>query len=160
MPDNQDNSREMRFPAFHAYDDVYPDFKFRRTVVIGEGTTEDDMKAFLKSLVETPQIPAKVRYAAAAAAGISIQEQKRDARYGEMIALAHLLKEIKARMRSNGERPIDIGIHQAALNELAEQQGMDADTLRDRFKRFRRRRRRRAMSAAATLSPKSDTRRG
>jgi hypothetical protein len=142
MADDRGNSREVRLPAFLAYDDV--SFKYRRTVVIGEGTTEDDLKAFLKSLVDTPQLPASVRREAAAALGVKVRAQHRDYEAGFAAAVERRIQETQAQIRTEvaeGKRkePYE-GYRQAALDEIAAVFGYNiTDSLKQRLKRNRRR---------------------
>ena len=99
----------------------------------------DNIKAVLKRLL-LEDISPQLRHAIAVELGISLQRQQRDAADKKMEEVKRGIEKIKARMRSNGERPRG-GIHQAALDETAERRGIDPERLAQQIKRYNRRER-------------------
>jgi hypothetical protein len=68
--------------------------------------------------------------------GQSLQKHKRSIGDARTVALELLIKECKAQMRANGERP-RVGIHDAAVEQVATSQDMSPEALKQRITRKR-----------------------
>jgi hypothetical protein len=66
--------------------------------------------------------------------GQSLQKHKRSIEDARTVTLEVLVKECKAQMRANGERPRG-GIHNAAVAQVAASQGMSPEALKQRITR-------------------------
>ena len=67
-----------------------------------------------------------------------LRKHKRSFEDGRTVALELLVKECKAQMRANDERPQG-GIHDAAVAHVATRQGMSPEALKQRITRRRKR---------------------
>jgi hypothetical protein len=87
-------------------------------------------------LLDIPWLAPKVRTAIMNELGRSQRAQNEAIEYARTVTLRHLVEETAARMRANGERPRG-GVHEAAITTVAANAGMDAQTLKQRFKRLK-----------------------
>ena len=83
-----------------------------RSSASGKAAVPDNIKAVLKRLL-LEDISPQLRHAIAVELGISLQRQQRDAADKKMEEVKRGIEKIKARMRSNGERPRG-GIHRSS----------------------------------------------
>jgi hypothetical protein len=121
--------------ALVPYDEITCDV-LRPTVFMDDDVGEDEQKRFYKSLLKIRWLAPNVRYAVMMELGLSLREQRRQYEKGRTAALHYSVKEAKERMRKNGERPRG-GIHEAAVAEIAQRQGMTAAALKKHFQRHK-----------------------
>jgi hypothetical protein len=110
----------------------------RRPIPMDGDATSDQQLAFYHALLEIPWFPPGARHAVAAKLGLGrlLQKVKRKKQDAVTVTWYRMFLEIKARMRENGKRPRG-GIDTGALNELAEELGVDVDTIIKAFYRFK-----------------------
>jgi hypothetical protein len=90
--------------------------------------------SFYVALLKIEWLPSTIRQAVMKELGQSLQEQKRSIEYARTVTLKALVKECKARMRANGERPRG-GTHDSAVEQIASSQGMSPEALKQRITR-------------------------
>jgi hypothetical protein len=108
----------------------------RDVVFIGEIATAEERKRFYEALLKIDWLPSNIRGAILQELGSSLSQEKHDRTWGETYASRHMIKETKARMRAQGERPKG-GIHDAAVAEVAERIGITFENLCKRLQRFK-----------------------
>jgi hypothetical protein len=90
-----------------------------------------------KLLLRMPWLPPRRCRAMKEYLGGSVREYNQQIRHAEATALRQLVDEAKMLMRRNGRRPRG-GIHAAALDEVAKQQGLSSGVaLKKRLQRYR-----------------------
>jgi hypothetical protein len=99
----------------------------------------DARATFYRTLLNRRWLSPALRRAVMKELGLSLRQHNRDFEDGGTVMMLHLIEERKAAIRARGLRPRG-GIHEAAVGEIARQQGMTANTLKQRLKRYRQRR--------------------
>ncbi len=99
---------------------------------------EDGKRAFYEALLKIQWLPSPIQGAVMKVLGQSLQKHKRSFEDGRTVALEFLVKERKAQMRANGERPQG-GIHDAAVAQVATSRGMSPEALKQRITRRKKR---------------------
>jgi hypothetical protein len=84
---------------------------------------ERERKHFFTALLQIDWLPDTLRGAVLKELGSSLRKHRHEFKRSETMRLRALVKEVKARMRKNGERPKG-GIDDAALDEVAEREGL------------------------------------
>jgi hypothetical protein len=98
---------------------------------------KDERKLFYTALLQIDWLPDTLRSAILRELGSSLRQHKREFKRSEIVELRHLVDAAKARMRKNGERPKG-GIDDAALDEVAEQQGLSSGAaLKKQLQRYK-----------------------
>jgi hypothetical protein len=95
-------------------------------------------RSFYEALLKIEWLPPTIRRAVMQELGQSLQKHNRSVEYARTVTLEFLVKECKAKMRANGERPRG-GIHNAAVERVATSQGMSPEALKQRITRVRKR---------------------
>ncbi len=99
---------------------------------------EDGKRAFYEALLKIQWLPSAIQRPVMQLLGQSLRKHKRSFEDGRTVALEFLVKERKAQMRANGERPQG-GIHDAAVAHVATRQGMSPEALKQRITRRKKR---------------------
>jgi hypothetical protein len=107
----------------------------RRAVLLVEDASEDEQKRFYEALLTIPWLAPRVRYAVAKETGRPVHERQSDYEHGQAMALDWLIKERKKRLQ--GQRPRG-GIRGKAFEEVAEEQGMQPETIKKYLQRHKR----------------------
>jgi hypothetical protein len=95
-------------------------------------------RTFYEALLRVEWLPPTVRRAVMQELGHSLQKHKASVEDARTVTLEVLVKECKAQMRANGERPHG-GSHNAAVEKLATSRGMSPEALKQRITRRRKR---------------------
>jgi hypothetical protein len=95
-------------------------------------------RSFYEALLKIQWLPSTIQRAVMKALGQSLQKHKRSIEDARTVTLEFLVKECKAQMRTNGERPQG-GIHDAAVAQVAISQGMSPEALKQRITRRKKR---------------------
>jgi hypothetical protein len=98
---------------------------------------DDGRRSFYEALLKIQWLPSAIQGAVRKVLGQSLQKHKRSIEDARTVALEFLVKECKAQMRANGERPQG-GIHDAAVAQVATSQGMSPEALKQRITRRKR----------------------
>jgi hypothetical protein len=114
------------------------DWSRRKTEIVQLIDDEDGRRSFYQALLKIQWLPSAIRGAVMKELGQSLQKHKRSFEDGRTVALEFLVKECKAQMRANGERPQG-GIHDAAVAQVATSQGMSPEALKQRITRRKKR---------------------
>jgi hypothetical protein len=107
----------------------------RPVLVQYAGKTEQ--KQLYEALLELPKLDPGIRRAVMKALGRSLRAQKVDVEYARTATLKVMVDEAVVRMRVNGEKPPKGDIRTAAVEEVAERAGIEAETLKKRLQRLR-----------------------
>jgi hypothetical protein len=109
-----------------------------RPILAEDAANQAERRRFLEALLNISWLPPKVRNAIKRELGRSPLEE--DAGITMALTLTHraLINERKARMRRNGDRPHG-GIHEAAIEEIAREQGMSVAALKWRLRQYKER---------------------
>src|SRR3954451_23969327 len=91
-----------------------------------------------EALLKIQWLPSAIQGAVMKVLGQSLQNKNRPTEDPRTVPLEFLVKECKAQMRANGERPQG-GIHDAAVAQVATRQGMSPEALKQRITRRKRR---------------------
>ncbi len=95
-------------------------------------------KRAYETLLEIPWLASKVRVAIMNELGRSQRAQNNAIEHARTVTLRHMVDETAARLRATGERRRG-GIREAAIAAVAANVDMEAETLKQRFKRLKRR---------------------
>jgi hypothetical protein len=98
----------------------------------------DGRRSFYEALLKIKWFPSTIRRAVMRELGQSLQKHKRSIEDARTVTLEFLVKQCKAQMRANGERPQG-GIHEAAVAQVATSQGMSPEALKQRITRRKKR---------------------
>ena len=123
-------------PALVPYNEETGEPYLRRAVFLIEDTSENAQKRLYEALLTIPWLAPRVRYAAAKETGRPVHKRQSDYEYGRATALRWLISERKKRLREERQRPHG-GIHRRALEEIAQEQGMEAETLKKYLQRHK-----------------------
>jgi hypothetical protein len=109
-----------------------------RPILAEDATTPAEQRRVLEAILKISWFPPKVRNAIKRELGRSPLEE--DASITKALTLTHraLINERKARMRKNGDRPHG-GIHEAAIEEIAREQGLSVAALKWRLRQYKER---------------------
>jgi hypothetical protein len=110
----------------------------RQAVVMKYKKTTAEQRQFYQSLLEIGWLPSALRRVVMEELGLSPRHQNRRIEEAETITLRHLINERKRAMRAEGQRPRG-GVHEAAVAEIADQQGMKVPALKQRLRRLNQR---------------------
>jgi len=113
----------------------------RKTDLVRLIDDDDGRRSFYEALLKIQWLPSAIQSAVMKVLGQPLQKHKRSIEDARTVALEFLVKEWKAQMRANGERPQG-GIHDAAVDQVATSQGMSPEALKQRITRRKRRRNR------------------
>ena len=105
--------------------------------VLAEYADDAERRRFLEALLKLPWLPPEVRRAITRSLGRSLRAVKVGIGRARTMALRHVVGEIEARMRENGERPPKGDIRTAAIEEAAETAGLSSDALAKRIQRLK-----------------------
>jgi hypothetical protein len=97
-----------------------------------------ELKHFYEVLLELPRLAPGIRNAVMKELGRSQRAENVRIQYARTVTLRRVVDETAARMVASGERPRG-GVRQAAITAVADSIGIDAETLKLRFKRLKRR---------------------
>jgi hypothetical protein len=114
------------------------DWSRRKTEIVRLIDDEDGKRLFYQALLKIQWLPSEIQGAVMKLLGQSLRKHKRSNEDGRTVALEFLVKERKARMRENRERPQG-GIHDAALAQVATSQGISPEALKKRITRRKKR---------------------
>ena len=95
-------------------------------------------RPFYEALLKIKWFPSTIRRAVMRELGQSLQKHKRSIEDARTVTLEFLVKQCKAQMQANGERPQG-GIHEAAVAQVATRQGMSPEALKQRITRHKKR---------------------
>jgi hypothetical protein len=109
----------------------------RKTDLVRLIDDDDGRRSFYEALLKIQWLPPAIQGAVMKVLGQSLQKHKRSIEDGRTVTLEFLVKECKAQMRANGERPQG-GIHDAAVAQVATSQGMSPEALKQRITRRKR----------------------
>jgi hypothetical protein len=100
--------------------------------------SDDVHRTLYESLlaISYPPLAPEIRNALMKVLGRSPRRQKAAVNLAVAATLQHLIDVEKARMKKEGKQPRG-GRHEAALSEVAHQQGMTVDALKKRIQRHR-----------------------
>jgi hypothetical protein len=114
---------------------------WEHTIVMDGGGTsphETFYETFYEALLAIPWLPPKVRGVIMGELGRSLRKEKRDIEYARTATLSVLINERKKRLREKGQHPRG-GVHEKAVEEIAQRQGMTVAALKKRLQRYKRR---------------------
>jgi hypothetical protein len=106
--------------------------------ILMKGANAAGQRRCYEILLELPWFSPGVRRAILKELGRSPRTEKAAIERARTFTLRHIVDEAATRMRASGERPRG-GVRQAAITAVADNIGMDAETLELRFKRLKRR---------------------
>ena len=112
------------------------DYGRRKTDLVRLIDDDDGRRSFYEALLKIQWLPSAIRAAVMKVLDQSLQKHKRSIEDARTVTLEFLVKECKAQMRANGERPQG-GIHDAAVAQVATSQGMSPEALKQRITRVR-----------------------
>ena len=115
--------------------DTYARKQVKR-IEMGQGNSADEINQFYRELLNMPWLSARLRNAIMREAGISVRKRKEDYEAGKTEVLRVLINERKAQMRAAEMHPHE-GIHEAAVKEVAEAHGLNAEALKRRITRLK-----------------------
>ena len=107
-----------------------------KRIEMGQGNSADEIAQFYRELLKMPWLSAGLRTAIVREAGISVRKRKEDYEAGKTEVLRVLINERKAQMRAAEMHPHE-GIHEAAVKEVAEAHGLNAEALKRRITRLK-----------------------
>ena len=107
-----------------------------KRIEMGQGNSADEIAQFYRELLRMPWLSAGLRTAIVREAGISVRKRKEDYEAGKTEVLRVLINERKAQMRAAEMHPHE-GIHEAAVKEVAEAHGLNAEALKRRITRLK-----------------------
>ena len=110
----------------------------RQTYFVQFIDDNDGRRSFYEALLKIKWLPSTIRRAVMRELGQSLQKHKRSIEDARTVTLEFLVKQCKAQMRANGERPQG-GIHEAAVAQVATSQGMSPEALKQRITRRKKR---------------------
>jgi hypothetical protein len=110
----------------------------RQTYFVQFIDDNDGRRSFYEELLKIEWLPSTIRRAVMRELGQSLQKHKRSIEDARTVTLEFLVKQCKAQMRANGERPQG-GIHEAAVAQVATSQGMSPEALKQRITRRKKR---------------------
>ena len=110
----------------------------RKTDLVRLIDDEDGRRSFYEALLKIQWLPSAIQRPVMQLLGQSLRKHKRSFEDGRTVALEFLVKERKAQMRANGERPQG-GIHDAAVAQVATSRGMSPEALKQRITRRKKR---------------------
>jgi hypothetical protein len=110
--------------------------KSGRPVLIQYVDDEAEWKRFLEALLKLPRLGPKVRNAVIRELGRSPQKESAGVTQAVTQVQRMMVNERKAVMRKNGERPRG-GIHEAAIAEIANEQGLSVAALKWRLRNLK-----------------------
>jgi hypothetical protein len=96
-------------------------------------------REFYRALLKVEWLPSTIRRAVMRELGQSLQKYKSSIEDARTATLEFLVKKRKAQMRADGKRP-RAGIHDSAVAEIAAEQGMTAEALKQRITRLNKKR--------------------
>ena len=106
----------------------------RKTCLVQFIDDDDERRSFYEALLKIKWLPSAIQSAVMKELGQSLQKHKRSIEDARTVTLEFLVKECKAQMRANDERPRG-GIHNAAVAQVAASQGMSPEALKQRITR-------------------------
>jgi hypothetical protein len=106
--------------------------KAERSILM-EDADAVELRRFYEALLEIPQLAPGIRNAVMKELGRSQRAENVRIEHARTVTLRHAVDETAARMRASGERPRG-GVRQAAITAVADNIGIDAETLKLRFK--------------------------
>jgi hypothetical protein len=127
-------SKDKCYPALVVVEDNIT-FKIRKRIDIWDGNSEDERNAFCEALLKISWLPAKIRRAVMAELGLSLRAENRKINQARATMLQALIAKRKVQMRKNGDRPSG-GIHEAAVEETAHEQGIKIPTMKQFIRRY------------------------
>ena len=110
----------------------------RQTYFVQFIDDNDGRRSFYEALLKIKWLPSTIRRAVMRELGQSLQKHKRSIEDARTVTLEFLVKQCKAQMRANGERPRG-GVHDAAVAQVATSQGMSPEALKQRITRRKKR---------------------
>lgn len=116
--------------------DPVTELKSEAPIWLDDDLNKNEQTAVYEGLLRGPWLAPKVRAAVMVELSRSVRAEKEQRERGRTIGLQLLIDATKRRMRENGERP-DGGVHDAAVEEVAKQQGMEVEALKKRLQRLR-----------------------
>jgi hypothetical protein len=115
--------------------DVAAKVEFGKPVPITRDADEAERKRVYEALLELPGLSIEVRYAVLGALGRRQRNENQKYELARTLTWHRMVDEAVARMRANGERPRG-GLRTAAIQEVAENAGIEPKTLQQRFDRL------------------------
>ena len=110
--------------------------KSERPVLIQYVDDEAEWKRFYEALLKLPRLAPKVRNAVMLELGRSPRNESAGVTWAVTQVQRVMVNERKALMRKNGERPRG-GIHEAAIAEIANEQGLSVVALKWRLRNLK-----------------------
>jgi hypothetical protein len=105
-------------------------------LITGEPVDAATRKRVYEALLELPWLTPEIRAAVFKGLGRSRRTENDNYGRGWTMAMRHMVDEVEARMRANGERPPRGDIRTAAIEEIAEKAGIESEALRRRIQRL------------------------
>jgi hypothetical protein len=109
----------------------------RQVVDIGNWSTAAEQRQLYELLLEMEWLPPALRRVIMAQLKLSLRDQNRLIEEARTATLRFLIEERKQAMRAEGQRRG--GVHEAAVEEIADQQGMTVAALKQRMRRMNQR---------------------
>jgi hypothetical protein len=106
--------------------------------ILMEDADAVELRRFYEAQLEIPQLAPGIRNAVMKELGRSQRAENVKVEHARTVTLRHVVDETAARMRAREERPRG-GVRQGAITAVADSIGIDAETLKLRFKRLKRR---------------------
>jgi len=109
----------------------------RQAVVMKNTNTTAEQRQLYELLLEMEWLPPALRRVIMAQLKLSLRDQNRLIEEARTATLRFLIEERKQAMRAEGQRRG--GVHEAAVEEIADQQGMTVAALKQRMRRMNQR---------------------
>jgi hypothetical protein len=103
-----------------------------RLILMDGEKNDDEKKTFYKALLKISWLAPKIRRVVMNELGLSLRAQKNAFNQGWLMMTRHLITVEKERLKNAGERPRG-GIHDAAIQKVAADQGKKVETLKKRL---------------------------
>jgi hypothetical protein len=111
----------------------------REMRLMGNGSTAAEQRQFYRLLLEMDWVPPKLRSVVLKEAlCLTLREEKRRDNESATMALRYLIKDREQAMKAQGLRPRG-GVHDAAVEEIADEHGIEVPALKKRLQRLNRR---------------------
>jgi glutathione S-transferase len=104
--------------------------------VLMEYADEAEQRRFLKALLELSWLAPEIRYAVVNSLGRSSRAENVKIERARTATLHLMVDETLARIGANGERPPRGDLYTAAVEEVAERAGIEAEALKKRIQRL------------------------
>ena len=104
--------------------------------VLMEYADEAEQRRFLEALLELSWLAPEIRYAVMNSLGHSSRAENVKIEQARTVTLRLMVDETAGLMRTNGERPPRGDLYTAAVEEVAQRAGIEAEALKKRIQRL------------------------